>query len=171
MAEKGYYLNSITLLDEAIGYYCASKFSTYSEAIRKHIEYFLQQDHQKTLNYDLTNSSKILVKILDEYSGSFLSVKEQSAKIDEPEKNRREKQENLFTKRVLAVPDFVLEMQRLGYNFKILPTSSKGQSKQSNPKKKKKQNERRVIKSYLSDILLELLKENKSILILRILIV
>ncbi|MGB2553800.1 hypothetical protein ACPF04_11670, partial [Campylobacter sp. MOP51] len=37
---KGYLLNSITLLFEAVGYYCAEKFQSFGNNIRDHIVKF-----------------------------------------------------------------------------------------------------------------------------------
>ncbi len=72
MLQKGYYLNTITLLNEAIGYYCANSFKEYSPEIREFIDSFLESSNVKTPVYELVNQSKLLVKNMDKTAGPYL---------------------------------------------------------------------------------------------------
>jgi len=57
MYSKGYYLNSITLLNEAISWYCAFKLCDYSSSFLKKYENLISRD-----SYKLTSSAKNIVK-------------------------------------------------------------------------------------------------------------
>lgn len=68
MAQRGYLLNAITLLFEAIGFYCAEALRTVSPEIQQHIDYFKQElmDKKKPKSrfssYTLANQSRNFVK-------------------------------------------------------------------------------------------------------------
>jgi len=75
--KKGYYLNSITILSEAIGFYCFESFKGYKGEIKKKIEEFEKNNSKKeSLTYDLTSQSKALVKHQEDYRSHFLVSKE-----------------------------------------------------------------------------------------------
>ena len=57
---KGYLLNAITLLFEAIGYYCAESFECFSDDIKAHINNFKKS--RKFNAYGLTHESRTFVK-------------------------------------------------------------------------------------------------------------
>jgi CRISPR-associated dxthg motif protein len=60
LTPKGYLLNAITLLFEAIGYYCAESFECFGDDIKTHINNFKKS---KEFNaYDLTHESRTFVK-------------------------------------------------------------------------------------------------------------
>ena len=60
---KGYLLNAITLLFEAIGYYCAESFECFSDDIKTHINNFKKS--KKFNAYDLTHESRTFVKWME----------------------------------------------------------------------------------------------------------
>ncbi len=160
LSQKGYHLNAVTLLDEAIGFYCASRFQMYSPKISEHIEQFLKQDNNdKSLNYELSNSSKTLVKKLNKLNGSFLPITK-NVELSEEAKEKEEQKINKLTRRINKVPDFVLQMEKYGYEFKLAQSKSAGKGKLSTSEKKRNQKKREKIKQYLPDeILQEILQE------------
>ena len=72
LSEKGYFLNAVTLLDEAIGFYCFESFVGYGDAISKKIEKFIHSARSRAVNYELSNQSKMLVKQQEKFTGHFL---------------------------------------------------------------------------------------------------
>ena len=63
LSSKGYLLNSITLLFEAIGYYCAESFECFGNNVKMHIDAFRKS---KNFNaYDLTHESRTFVKWME----------------------------------------------------------------------------------------------------------
>lgn len=68
MAQRGYLLNAITLLFEAVGFYCADAMRTISPEIQKHIDYFKnglidkKKPKSRFSTYTLTNQSRNFVK-------------------------------------------------------------------------------------------------------------
>lgn len=55
--EKGYYLNAITLLDEAIGWYCAYSLCHYNEDFKKEFKHYKHSD-----SYKITAEAKNIIK-------------------------------------------------------------------------------------------------------------
>lgn len=78
MHDGGYMLNAITLLFEAIGFYCANSLSTISETTKKHITFFKadiidkKEPKSKYSTYTLVNQSRNFVKLVSEFSGEYL---------------------------------------------------------------------------------------------------
>jgi len=168
LSNKGYYLNAITLLDEAIGYYCVSKFKMYSPEIEEHIQRYLAQNNvKKSLNYELTNTSKTLVKKLEELNGGFLTI----PKIPQLSKESQEEDDKnitSFAQRLKKIPDFILQLEVKGYEFKLNKLGSAGKGKPSNAEKKRRSKEREKIKEYIPDhIQQELLREEISLALLK----
>lgn len=63
LSSKGYLLNSITLLFEAIGYYCAESFECFGNNVKMYIDAFRKS---KNFNaYDLTHESRTFVKWME----------------------------------------------------------------------------------------------------------
>ena len=58
---KGYLLNAITLLFEAIGYYCACGIESINPQINSYVKTF--KDNSRFDAYNLVNESRILVKV------------------------------------------------------------------------------------------------------------
>jgi len=81
MLEKGYLLNSITLLSEAIGLYTKEIFKEINDDIKEFIEKFEQKvkQHKNTNKkyhlYSLSNQSKTLYKLGIDFNGNFLKIK------------------------------------------------------------------------------------------------
>ena len=82
MLDKGYFLNSITLLNEAVGLYCKEEFKTINHDIKSFIENYEQEvHHRKNTNnkkyqlYTLTDQSKNLYKLSSKFVGDFLKIK------------------------------------------------------------------------------------------------
>jgi CRISPR-associated DxTHG motif protein len=78
MCDGGYMLNAITLLFEAIGFYCANSLSMISETTKKHITFFKtdiidkKEPKSKYSTYALVNQSRNFVKLVSEFSGEYL---------------------------------------------------------------------------------------------------
>jgi CRISPR-associated DxTHG motif protein len=81
MLEKGYLLNSITLLSEAIGLYTKEIFKNINNDIKEFIEEFEQKvkQHKNTNKkyhlYSLSSQSKTLYKLGTKFNGNYLSIK------------------------------------------------------------------------------------------------
>ena len=78
MNTRGYQLNAITLLFEAIGFYCADAIETYSPMIKTHIERFKafivegKKPVYEYSTYALSNQSRNIVKLTKQFYGDFL---------------------------------------------------------------------------------------------------
>ena len=70
MKERDYLLNSITLLNESVGLYCARIISNISPGINKHIQTYLQLD--KSNLYELAHQSKNIIKNMEKFTGDYL---------------------------------------------------------------------------------------------------
>jgi len=70
MSKREYLLNSITLLNESIGLYCAKKLGSISDEIQKHINKYLDENDGNL--YELAHQSKNIIKNGDEFKGAFL---------------------------------------------------------------------------------------------------
>jgi CRISPR-associated DxTHG motif protein len=83
MLAKGYFLNSITLLNEAVGLFCKDEFKKISDEIKLFIETFESEiQHRKNNSrnnkyqlYSLSDQSKNLYKLNIKFKGNFLSIK------------------------------------------------------------------------------------------------
>ena len=60
--KKGYYLNAITLLDEAIGWYCAKSLCQYSESFHYKYNNFIERD-----SFKITSNAKNILKFTFDY--------------------------------------------------------------------------------------------------------
>jgi len=72
MKDREYLLNSITLLNESIGLYCAKKISDISPSIKNNINRY-----RNSRNFDLykfSHKSKTLIKKEDEFNGRYLNL-------------------------------------------------------------------------------------------------
>ncbi|HFU76701.1 MAG TPA: CRISPR-associated DxTHG motif protein [Arcobacter sp.] len=83
MDERGYQLNAITLLFEAVGFYCKDGIMTISDDIKNHIKYFEEnlignkEPKTKYSLYALINQSRNIVKLSndipeDKFKGDYL---------------------------------------------------------------------------------------------------
>jgi len=80
MNERGYLLNSITLLNEAIGFYCVKILEEIDNSIIEHIKVFKSKiesaktdDETKKWNlYKLSNHSKNIIKQEKDFNGAYL---------------------------------------------------------------------------------------------------
>lgn len=68
---KGYLLNAITLLFEAIGHYCAESFECFGVDIKVHINNF--KKNKKFNTYDLTHKSRTFVKRMELKDRAYLT--------------------------------------------------------------------------------------------------
>ena len=68
---KGYLLNAITLLFEAIGHYCAESFECFGVDIKVHINNF--KKNKKFNTYDLTHESRTFVKRMELKDRAYLT--------------------------------------------------------------------------------------------------
>ncbi|MCI0501630.1 MAG: TM1812 family CRISPR-associated protein, partial [Epsilonproteobacteria bacterium] len=78
MSKRGYLLNAITLLFEAIGFYCAASLKKISPTLETHIEYFEDNLIDKKApkirfsTYALVNQSRNFVKQTVDFAGDYL---------------------------------------------------------------------------------------------------
>jgi len=70
MSKREYLLNSITLLNESIGLYCAEKIGNISDKIKSHIDTYLKED--KSNLYELAHQSKNIIKNENSFNGNYL---------------------------------------------------------------------------------------------------
>jgi len=70
MKEREYLLNSITLLNESIGLYCANLIGDMSPRVKKHIQTYLELD--KSNLYELAHQSKNIIKNMEKFTGDYL---------------------------------------------------------------------------------------------------
>ncbi len=113
---KGYFLNAITLLDEAIGHYCVSRFKEFSPEIEKEIRDFLSFDTSKAPLYELTNQSKNLVKHLKNMTGSYL-VADKSEKLTSGQKSKLQEKKRKIKEDI--PPEVFEELERLGLKMEF----------------------------------------------------
>jgi len=82
MYEKGYLLNSITLLSEAIGMFAKDELKCISEEVCNFIEEYekkakMNKETSKKYNiYTLANQSKSIYKLKNKFQGNYLSLKD-----------------------------------------------------------------------------------------------
>jgi CRISPR-associated DxTHG motif protein len=138
MAQRGYLLNAITLLFEAVGFYCADAMRTISPDIQKHIDYFKNDliDKKKPKSrfstYTLTNQSRNFVKQCankEEFKGDYLynpqtihwsesQLKNQNKPKEQIRKIHAAIEAYLVTKPELhKFANFIQEMERLRNNL------------------------------------------------------
>jgi len=78
MDERGYQLNAITLLFEALGYYCLDSIYQNTNKTKEHINIFKNFIKEKRVpknvysDYTLTNQSRNIVKLQKRFIGDFL---------------------------------------------------------------------------------------------------
>lgn len=95
MKDREYLLNSITLLNESIGMYCAEKIREVSPEISFQIDDFLRNDN-KSSQYELANQSKELFKWGYKFRSPYLSLSEDEEKFIIKKINRDKKFINLL---------------------------------------------------------------------------
>ncbi|WP_295150865.1 TM1812 family CRISPR-associated protein [uncultured Campylobacter sp.] len=103
---KGYLLNAITLLFEAIGYYCAESFECFGDDIKAHINNF--KNSRKFNAYDLTHESRTIVKKMGLRNGAYLT----SIAVHD---NIQKKLESIKT--LGAFRDFIKDAEKLRNNL------------------------------------------------------
>ena len=103
---KGYLLNAITLLFEAIGYYCAESFERFGDDIKAHINNF--KNSRKFNAYDLTHESRTIVKKMGLRNGAYLT----SIAVHD---NIQKKLESIKT--LGAFRDFIKDAEKLRNNL------------------------------------------------------
>lgn len=138
MAERGYLLNAITLLFEAIGFYCAVRIEEFSIGLSEHIssfKKFIEEEKRPAFmysTYTLTSQSRRIIKLGRIYYNDFLfnpeTVEWSSRKIKKakdnhqiPEAKSREIKSSIFHKLdVLNIEGFqkyIGSMDRLRNNM------------------------------------------------------
>ena len=103
---KGYLLNAITLLFEAIGYYCVESFECFGDDIKAHINNF--KNSRKFNAYDLTHESRTIVKKMGLRNGAYLT----SIAVHD---NIQKKLESIKT--LGAFRDFIKDAEKLRNNL------------------------------------------------------
>lgn len=116
MYEKGYYLNAITLLNEAVGYYGAKCFRTYDIKIAQAMDSFLENKDQKIAKYELVNMTKALIKNLEKTTGTYLDMEKQ-AKLSSGRKTALQKKKKKIKEQI---PSSVMaELKALGLELEF----------------------------------------------------
>ncbi len=116
MAHRGYLLNAITLLSEAVGLYCLSAIETFSDDIHEHIEIFRgyiaegREPAHRYSFYALTSQSKNIVKHRKDFKGSYLF----KTKDFDPKRSIIERLDALG---VEAFQTFIIEMDNFRNNM------------------------------------------------------
>ena len=105
MLKREYLLNSITLLNESIGMYCAEKIGRMSSDITDKIDNFIKEEEYSF--YTLSHQSKNLIKLGNRFSGNYLSEILPKQKILEELKT--ENNQNLI--------DIIIEVENLRNNL------------------------------------------------------
>ena len=157
LTDKGYFLNAITLLDEAIGFYCAESFKNIDDEIKEHIDRFLAYDSKRAPLYELASQSKTLIKKLEK-SNPYLMIKEK----DEVDKKLEEEKEYIKSKKNKYIEELKSYSKlrnrlneanqdiTLNYVKKILKTlSEKEKSKDRKLRKKERDKTKEFIPLYL----------------------
>jgi CRISPR-associated DxTHG motif protein len=71
--ERGYLLNAITLLFEAIGFYCLESFKNINDKVKSHIEFCEARQNEKRFSlYEQTSQTRAFVKMFDDFKGTYL---------------------------------------------------------------------------------------------------
>ncbi len=125
MLEKGYFLNSITLLNEAVGLFCKEEFKKINLEIKNFIESFEREvkhrknnsNNKKYQLYSLSDQSKNLYKLNTKFNGDYLYIKYPNAHEKEFNKKSEDitiriknhlldlKHTDLYNKRVELIDD------------------------------------------------------------------
>jgi len=109
MLEKGYLLNSITLLSEAVGLYSKELFKDINDDVKKFIEEFEKKvklhknSNKKYQLYSLSNQSKTLYKLGSGFRGNFLKIKE-------PNNNERVFNQN-SSRVTIRIKNYILDIE------------------------------------------------------------
>jgi len=128
MLDKGYLLNSITLLNEAVGLFCKEEFKKINPNIKDFIEEFeghvrhRKNDpyNKKYQLYSLSDQSKNLYKLGTGFRGDFLFIKEKYPKDDEIKFNDKSEKITVRIKNyLLDLKDEDLYRQRVDLIDKI----------------------------------------------------
>lgn len=98
---KGYLLNAITLLFEAIGYYCASGIEKISPKIEAYVAKFKSSDIFNS--YDLTNQSRNLVKIGEKMDSYLFGMKKARTYFGSDEKKLSKKEASEYLQDIKAL--------------------------------------------------------------------
>jgi CRISPR-associated DxTHG motif protein len=141
MNERDYQLNAITLLFEAVGFYCVGAIEGYSQDLRAHIGQFRKMIEQgkKPLyeysTYALSNQSRNIVKLMHRFRGDYLFNPEiltwSRSKIKRAKKNKTipQSQCNMLKNKIIkhlkdieedeyiAFVEFIKELERLRNNL------------------------------------------------------
>jgi len=141
MNERDYQLNAITLLFEAIGFYCVDAIGGYSSELQAHIDRFREFVSQgkkpvyEYSTYALTSQSRNIVKLMHQYRGDYLFNPEiltwsrSKIKRAKKEKTISETQSNLLKDEIIghlndikedeyrAFAEFIKELERLRNNL------------------------------------------------------
>ena len=118
MKEREYLLNSITLLNESIGLYCAEKIGDISKEIRDYIDLYnskissaeTKEEKKKYNIYRLSSHSKNIIKLKEKFQGSYLDGNQKS--------NIKEKiLEVLKTKNHIELSELIEDVEELRNNL------------------------------------------------------
>jgi CRISPR-associated DxTHG motif protein len=111
MKERGYVLNAITLLNEAVGFYCVETLKDIDDKVKEHIEKFEKNDDNL---YELAHQSKNLVKLRDRFQFPYLST---DIKLTSGQKTSLQKKKKNLKKKLN--PLILKEIQEMGFDVSL----------------------------------------------------
>jgi CRISPR-associated DxTHG motif protein len=119
MYKRGYQLNAITLLFEALGYYCKDSIYQYSnEQVKKYIDKFEvsikegKQPKSKYSSYTLTKESRNIIKLKNKFKGDFLFDRTDNIK-----NNIQDYIENIPSEKLRKFQNYINDMEILRNNL------------------------------------------------------
>jgi CRISPR-associated DxTHG motif protein len=111
MNERGYLLNSITLLNESIGFYCVDLLKTVDSTLLEHIEKFKKEDGNL---YELAHQSKNVLKLQEKFAFPYLS---QDQKLSSGQKTSLQKKKKKLKERL--DPKILEEIKKSGFDISL----------------------------------------------------
>jgi len=113
MKKREYLLNSITLLNESIGLYCAKKISNISNDIKKHIDNYKINNNNL---YELAHQSKNIIKTKSNFSGNYL-FEPNKIKLTSGQKTSLQKKKKRLKEKISN--DILQEIEEAGFKVEL----------------------------------------------------
>ncbi len=111
MKDRDYLLNSITLLNESIGFFCVKFLSSLDEKIAKHIEEYPKKDE-----YELSHQSKGIIKSKSNFNGVYLYIPSKQKLTSGQKKSLQKKKKKLKEK----IPEKIIEeIENCGFRLEL----------------------------------------------------
>ncbi len=121
LKDREYLLNSITLLNESVGLYCAKKLEELDNKIKEHIEEYKSKDNFNL--YELSHQSKNIIKNQENFHGPYLfnpskalTASQKKSLQKKKQKLKREIPEHILS--MIELEGFKLELSQKNLNSK-----------------------------------------------------